>query len=336
MNFASNIKSGVEQFRNDSNDVVNQSRTVTNERNGRDVGWKILQNGDGDVIRNYKWGITSANQIKITEVPMIELIEFQPKNSPMLEAVLHGWNMIKSGVSHVVSDKEGIDQSDIDELKQQTTRRSGDEYATMYNANPTGNVYRFPYFDQYNHIVRNMWNDTDIFGSKLMSDRNKTLLTTGLGILTNSYGGILKRKTWMGTESISFTTSFHLFNTLSGSLKEAKKIINMNFDLISTLIYNNLSDKLSPITSMPPVIYTLEIPGVRYSPAVFMSNVSIENIGQVNRRKDIIFDGKLIEANIPDAWYVTLEFTEMLPESRNIYETVLTGRKTVEVISNET
>ena len=153
------------------------------------------------------------------------------------------------------------------------------------------------------------------------------LAKLGGSLVGNQYGTITKRKVHNGLADATLTTQFQLFNTMGNGMST----ISRNYKILQALQYNNLPDKTSVFTYMPPVIYEMEIPGVRYCPAAYIAQLVVENIGQVNRRL-LTVDEKTFFCNIPDAWDITLSINEMLPESRNIFEGISNRGSKIHVI----
>ena len=119
--------------------------------------------------------------------------------------------------------------------------------------------------------------------------------------------GIESAQAWEGTTVATYSFVFQLLNTVrSGDVDRNKR-------LLDSLTFNNLMDKQDIFRLRPPVIYSLEIPGVRNSPAAVISNLRSEGLGQIN---------KIGTENIPDAYEVTITIQELLRESRQIFESI--------------
>ena len=311
--------------------------------------------GPVDVIKDYNWGITKSSQLKLDEVPSMELVEFQPSNGPVLESALYGirtgaetasstLSSLQSKVSESASkvlgafsgskgDSVALQKAISDEAirpKLEDNRKNA--YVDTYTGISTGNVYTLPFFSTYNHSMSVNWDAQDGALSKLLGEDLTQGLAMGGSIVSNAYIGVTKRQQFKGVGDISFETSFQLFNTLSRE-SDPKKTILKNYKLIYALLFNNMVDKLTMSTFRPPVIYSMTIPGVRVSPAVYISNMIVENIGQVNK-VSLKINGNDIDVNVPDAWNVQLVITEMMPESRNIFNGVIDSKNKVRVIKD--
>jgi hypothetical protein len=71
-------------------------------------------------------------------------------------------------------------------------------------------------------------------------------------------------------------------------------------------------------TAIPPVFYEVEIPGVHYCKASYMSNLKIENIGNIRKLKLAINGTNNIDVNVPDAYLVSVTMTDLLTPSKNL------------------
>jgi hypothetical protein len=103
-----------------------------------------------------------------------------------------------------------------------------------------------------------------------------------------------------------------------------------------------MAGKTTAFNMVPPVIYEVSIPGIRYAPAAYISNLVVESIGQVNnvRLPATIGNGGFLELNdldinVPDAWNITIQLTELLPETRNIFAGVFNSANKIRVITGE-
>lgn len=305
-------------------------------------GYRVI--GNLDVVKDYKWGVNTPSQAYISQVPVIKLKEYQPQNGPMAEATLYSAEVL-AGVAQNIGTNVGgaanivVNNTEDGMIAAREINRDR-AYKKMYTGTFTGNFYTLPYFSTYNHSISNSWGDAELLGAKLIGSKTGDKSSeSGFGItafsslVANAYIAIPKRKEYTGLGDVSYEFSFQLYNTLGGTREETDSIIYNNFSFLYTLQHNNMPDKISSTALLPPVIYSVEIPGVRYSPAAYISTLVIENIGQVNR-VPMAIDGETIEANVPDAWSIQIALTEMLAESRNIFNGVISKKNRVKVVSS--
>lgn len=210
-------------------------------------------------------------------------------------------------------------------------------YAGLYDLDDTGWQFILPYFDKSNHSMRNSWGDAKqdgMVGKAIetgtnvlaggMQDFNtimSALGTAGAGEAMQRVGTYIERAKQYKFEGNgpTYSVQFELYNTVS-----VEDIIN-NWQLCFLLIYNNLPNRRTKTTFDPPPLYEIEIPGVRKSPATFINSLRVEFLGNT-RIMDLDLTGVLGENNtgsskfrtiVPDAYSITINFEDVLPESKN-------------------
>lgn len=271
----------------------------------------VITVADGDVYKNYTWGINTPRQDFIEQVPKIILTEYQSNAGPLLEDIKYTIKTIGATVDTVKGNKVN-------------------PYLTIYQGVLTGNVFQLPFFSDYNHTINSSWDDAE--KETVVSDIRGVIGKT-LGVFQR--GSVEKRKVWKGSTAAAYSFSFILYNTFNGQSN-----ITKNLEMVRALIHNNLATRTSFATLLPPCFYKLEIPGVRYAPVVSLDGVNVANIGQVNRRKINVPTGvaggeNVIEMNIPDAWEVTISVSELHNESREIYDGTFNNASKVVIIDEQ-
>lgn len=262
----------------------------------------VMVIGDGDVYQNYRWGLNNNDETFRSEVPSISLVEYQPNAGPILESLDYAFKVIKGGVTGA------------------TGGAKIDAYQKIYSGVLTTNVFKFPFFSDYNHQVTSTWSDGNNFNA---INATFTAIENAMSIFNR--GVIEKRRNWQGTSQTRYPFSFTLYNTFS------QDDILKNFNLIRTLIHNNLPSRTGFATMLPPCFYKIDIPGVRYTPVAALEAIDVQNIGQVNSR-EVLIDGERISMNIPDAWKVNIAVHELHTESREIYDGTFTNTQKVSIV----
>lgn len=271
----------------------------------------LLPDGLGNVYKNLRWGINAPGQDFIEEVPIIILTEYQSNSGPVLEDLLY---TIKVG--------EGV----LDAF----AGKKVNPYLSIYNGVLTGNLYQLPFFSTYNHTMSSNWGDPDAANTPTAIGRDAVGKIGGIF----QRGLVEKRRVWKGATPASYSFSFTLYNTF-----DPMADIPKNLQFIRTLIHNNLADRTSFATLLPPCFYKLEIPGVRYAPVVSLDGIDVQNIGQVNRRTMALpneaGEYKDVSVNIPDAWEITISVSEIHNESRDIYNGTFGSASKITIIDEE-
>lgn len=246
---------------------------------------------DGNVVDNYRWAV-SYKKDALSEVPRLTMTEYQINVSSLASSVQYWLNQ---GIETV----ESLVAGDI------FNAESDNPYKGLYHAKPTGQSYIFPFYAPYHHQMTNNWSEN----KGPLGETIDAFIANPAKLLKPS-AGIETAKAWQGTNAGSFEIKFQLLNTVED------KDIEKNQALIKQLLRANMPYRINAVTQLPPVIYTVAIPGVRYSPAAVISNMTVANLGQIN-----FINGK----NIPDAFEVQLQITELIVESRQIFDAAING-----------
>ena len=194
-------------------------------------------------------------------------------------------------------------------------------YNYLYATEPTGFSYQFPYFgDNYNSLANSFGGDTSNFLSSV---------TSGLGTLAESAANLanfIKPGTYiekakqfsMGDQGRSIQIKFPLLNTIS------QESINLNWQLLFGLIYQNKPGRVTRAIIDMPVIYDITIPGMLYMPYAYINSLTVNFIGARRLMKIRVpvstsNGDNFTEINtiIPDAYEVDIGVTGLNEETRN-------------------
>lgn len=233
-----------------------------------------------NIIEDYPW--TLSNNVK--DVPYIELTEYE-QDIVALYAQLKYWYT------------QAKDTLKFDDAT--------NPYENLYHAKKTGLAFKLPYFSERHHNTQQNWGEIPSLIDKL-----EPYFKIATNIVSLATGGtaavgmnINKPKRWGGGVCESYQVGFTLFN-----IKNAEDYID-NQKFINRLLLSSLHNQRNAILASPPALFTVKIPGIRYSPASVINSVNITNKGQMNYLNGM---------NIPDAYDVQLSITELILESRQI------------------
>jgi len=191
------------------------------------------------------------------------------------------------------------------------------DYEPMYGVRKTHFTYLLPYMTDTVKEITNSWStDNSIIGGYTdMMKQITSLVSPGVGIdLSKTFD--------FPDTGPTHQIKFYLDNTIpeNGKSTEWKK----NFRFVFLLLYQNLPNKLSRVAIRPPVIYRANLPGVFSYRWSFLSNISVNFIG--NRRPGRLKvdpHSQPIEAIIPEGYEITLALTSLTPETKNLmYDSV--------------
>lgn len=270
--------------------------------------------GGVDVINDYPWTLTDKDGRE--ETPSAVLTEFRLLRSALENSARYYF----TGLGQQVVASENV----------YLPRMRG--YAGLFDfENPTGFWYRLPYFSEVSNEVSSTWAALDILekiskvSSTVSGGIQKAVDAVMLGYEANyPRVGIMDRpKLWESSTPRSINIKFPLFNTVS------VEDIQSNWDLCYLLLYQNMFNKRDFITAIPPVFYTVYIPGQFFSIAMYVSDLKISNRGNI-RKFNIQGKGK----NIPDVFEVDMTLTDMIMPSQNML-TVLQEEEPVRVVRRD-
>lgn len=143
-----------------------------------------------------------------------------------------------------------------------------------------------------------------------------------------------------GTEGDELTVKFPLFNTV----KQGEWLDNHRF--IYCFALRNMPFKVDNASYKMPLLYDVQVPGVKRMPFAYVKSFKAEGFGVVrtlsgvNYVKEII-DGKVNVANanektsynVPEAWMITIVFKDLIGPSAN---KVLSGVGDIPITMEET
>jgi hypothetical protein len=270
----------------------------------------LVPQGTGavDVVFDYPWTLTK--QTGRTETPFIVLTEFRLLQSALMNSARYFLT--------------GLSQQALATKSVYLDRMRG--YGGLFDfSNPTGFWYQIPYFSEVSNEVSSSWATLDILEKIKSAASNLGLgdagtlaegaLKVGMLAMEANYPrvGVADRpKLWEQSTPRNINIKFPLFNT--ADFNDIKK----NWDLCYLLLYQNMFNKRDFITSIPPVFYTVSVPGQFFSIAMYVSDLKIYNRGNI-RRMDI--GGKTV--NIPDIYEVDISLTDMIMPSQNMLAELL-------------
>jgi hypothetical protein len=212
-----------------------------------------------------------------------------------------------------------------------------DPYGKLYQVeNKVGFEYQLPWLLSSGSNIRTIRNSWSPFGSDGSGSQNTSnasgfekaagaVLGAIAGAITPGIGTEQVQK-FDSTQPLSLTIKFPLYNTFS------TKDTENNFHFVNLITYQNLKNRTSLATYVPPSIYTVtsdSLGGV-YMPIAVVSELKIDSLGTTRKINEIIVGRELL---IPEAYMVSITLQELLPQSSNIFQGALGASERVEVTS---
>lgn len=319
-----------------------------------------------NVVDDFSWTVQPKSSRK--DVPYIYLIERKLTNDVMIQQLLYTLtattqsgllltdelrnNIVKAlGEDGIESSSQSATQDFIERFNNEETNASGivdplQPYAGLYSLQDTGWVYLLPYFSDKHHGVTSNWGTegkgiiseltNTLTGALENVDDNVNRVITGLGALSNNVAGVgieprlgtyieRAKQYQFPTEGASYEVSFNLYNTTNIS------DVIQNWELCFIMLYNLLPNRRTKSIFDPPPLYEVHIPGVRRSPASYISSIDVSFMG-ATRLMDLQVGGQdKLRTIVPDAYKVTLSIQDVFPESKNFMESVINTEKRVKV-----
>jgi hypothetical protein len=273
-----------------------------------------------DVVNDYTWTLTpkGTDNKGRTETPIAVLTEWRIITSSLLNSAKY---YVTGANQQVTGDPTSTD----------TTRG----YKGLFDFNnPTGYWYRFPYFSEVGNEVQNSWTTLDAVEKALDASSSvpglREALETGMSVTRTGYEvnfprvGVMDRpKIWEQSTPRSINIKFPLFNTKNFS--DIKK----NWELCYLLLYQNSFNKRDFVTAIPPVFYTVYIPGQFFTIAAYVSDLKIYNRGNIRRIP--IGNDTNTPVNIPDVFEIDMTLTDMIMQSQNMLSYIINNETPVQV-----
>jgi hypothetical protein len=250
-----------------------------------------------DVWKDGDWKLTGNT----AEVPCIRLKEHSLDFGRTTANIL---NLIKTAGNALNNSQEG---------------KSIDPYMIMYATTITGNSYQFPYLKNSGTIrgaIRNSWSEDSGGAGALVGALSE--FAKPLGDIISPGWGIEPVKKYDNTAARTIEFSFPLYNTRSWEKA------NWHYDFITKFSIQNLKTRTSFLTFTPPKIYEVEMDaeGGIAMPAAYAS-IDVQSIGTLRQ----IYDRGQAPRLVPEAYKVVITLTELLPQSSNIMQGEIGGKK---------
>lgn len=277
-----------------------------------------------DVVNEMSW--TISNKASRKDAPRMRLVEYQQTTGQLIASLIYFTRVLQN-----FDYKNPLDSasSKSDAL---------DVYKLKYFGEKTGYEYSIPYFNPKNLSRTNQFSPSDPFSplvqlgtsygggatSKAIAGFSTFLKTT-----KNIIDGILPGRinfelpqTWDNTSPETYSTTFDLINTTT-----LDDVVN-NWKFCHLLSYQNTPSRRNFAIMDPPVIYSMNIPGVVNLPVCYMNDLQITNLGNTR-----IVNVEGVKRTVPEAYRITFSLTSLLLPSRNIMAATRDGSD-VQVISD--
>lgn len=209
-------------------------------------------------------------------------------------------------------------------------------YEGLYITEDTKFKYYLPYFtDQFND-VKNSFDENDAtfhsgtnFAKGLQQIRGAAEALARFANFKEPGIYIERPKFFNFTKTgDTITVEFPLLNTGWSTYDDVRR----NWQFVFLLTYQNRPNRRSRELIDPACIYEVSIPGVKYMPYAYMSNIKIDFMG-ARRAMPLEVPGingtSTISTIVPDAYKVSITLEGLLPESQNFLAAMLTNKQDI-------
>jgi hypothetical protein len=283
-----------------------------------------------NVVDNFWWTLTPKEGRK--ETPHVRLEEYRLLGSALINSARY----YATGLTGLASDLAGFaEQKQTDTTAKNPWLKEMPAYSGLCDwSNKSGFTYIFPYFGDTNNEVTSTWTSLDIadkiknaasfIGAGGAVDAAFQIAQLGLEVNYPRVGVMDRPKLWESSTPRNLNIKFPLFNT------RHHDDIQYNWELCFLLLYQNMFNKHSFVTAIPPVFYTAYIPGQYFTIAAYVSDLKIYNRGNMRM---INING--MWRNIPDVYEIDMTLTDMIMPSQNMMQALLT-EDPIQVTTNTT
>lgn len=239
------------------------------------------------------WSNTPYNEDALKEIPSIEMVGYQ-QDASSTKASIDRWYERILAFGTLDNPYKGLYQGTKDY------------------------TYILPFLNEYHHNISQSWATNDgPLGPKV---KGATQTVERIAKVFLPSAGIIYPKSYAGGVCDTYTFTFNLINTNTGGGLETETNIEKNTAFLEQFIRSNLHRMNGSLSISPPLIYEILIPGVRWCPAAVVSGLAVNNKGTMNKNIGHRYSERNEEYVFPDAWEVTVQITELMKESENIFE----------------
>lgn len=283
-----------------------------------------------DVVKDYKWAFFNNNQEIISEVPYVYIIEYLINESALQRQAAFYTRVAADVGSFAATRGAGRGSTSLGALEMYK------EVIPKEREQRTGFEYKFPYFSKNMFNLSSSWKAQNEIGDsveKLAGKKGQQIKEVGAAAANVALGaagypsiGVVDRPQIFEAHSQrSITIEFTLFNT------DDYQDWQNNRELAYTLMSQNHFNKKDYVTGIPPVFYDVWIPGQYYSYASYMTDITVNQVG--NQR--LISDGTSQGHIVPDAYEFKLTLKELTFPSKNQFEAIINGQASANISVNK-
>ena len=294
-----------------------------------------------DVINDFAWTASPTAKTKLN-IPYLYATELRQEQNSLVSSALYYINsMANSSITTDAVDaltkmiggsaggevkgyleqfKQGINSLITSGADQSILSTYLQSYLGLYLTKPTGFKYAFPFFSGNPHNIKNSWQDSSqiksMYADQLVEQGMKIVDTAAATINIMQPGTYIEKPRYYHypTEGESISFSLPLINTIQ---KGTKLPYQQNYELLWMLAYQNKPYRTSFSRILPPKLYTVAIPGMKYFPYAYISNMTVDFLG-TRRQLEVTTPIGVATTSIPEAYMLNITFTSLLADTGNL------------------
>jgi len=309
-----------------------------------------------DVVNDFCWTSSPLNNSKL-KVPYLYATELRQLQNSLVSSALYYINAVSNSsitskgaesldelIKNVTGSSSGSTKAALSKFKSKVNSfiSAGvdksilssylNSYLSMYLTEKTGFKYSFPFFEGKPHNLTNSWQSSVQVKSPIHGYAEEAMnyadtMASTINIMApGSYIEKPKYFHYPG-EGESITINFPLINTLK---KNNYIPYQQNYELLWILAYQNKPYRTSFSRILPPKMYTVSVPGMKFFPYAYISNMDVQFLGS-RRQLPVNTPKGQITTSIPEAYQVSLTFTSLIADVGNLM--VSKGFKSITVSS---
>lgn len=299
-----------------------------------------------DVINDFSWTSSPLKNSNLT-VPCLYATELRQIQNSLIASALYYINAItKSDITsnatqaldYLIAKVTGKESGNADgALKSLKSKIDGFinkgvdrsilsqylvSYLGIYLTETTGFQYSFPFFEGTPHNLSNSWQSSiqtkPTYGS-MIDKAMEWVDTQAATINIMAPGTYIEKPKYFHypNEGESISITFPLLNTVR---KNSYVSYQQNYELLWILAYQNKPYRTSFSRIIPPKMYTVTVPGMKFLPYAYISNMNVQFLGTRRQLPVNTPKGEAI-TSIPEAYNVTLTFTSLIADTGNLMVT---------------
>ncbi len=218
-------------------------------------------------------------------------------------------------------------------------------YQRLYFTGPTGFQYKLPYLSPRSFDHTNQFSPLGQSEGGAMGTLVDNILKGMQGAQDVINLGTQAGKTYIErvqtydypTQDADIEVKVPLYNTTPATYQD----ICNNYKLCFLLLYQNSPLKQDKLVVEPPCLYDVKIPGMKRHPYCYLKSITVTHQGNT-RVMDVdisdleyaaggpdLLPNGTVQAVVPDAYLLTLTFTPVLTQTKNLLFTTISDHDTV-------